>query len=106
MRIRWLKHFEDGQTIVSAYDGSISWRNTPLKNLTSVQLQTEEDKLFTLSGEGEYWQEDLYSVQVALGKQEGKLVARRIMKEIGNNKWLKLTVLTTDGSCKIEIGEK
>ena len=106
MRIRWLKHFEDGQTIVSAYDGSISWRNTPLKNLTSVQLQTEDKRLYTLSGKGEYWQEDLYTVKVVIGTQPGALVARRIMKEIGNNKWLKLTVLTSDGSCKAEIGEK
>ena len=114
MRIRWLKHFKDGRTIVSDYDDSVSWRNTPLDNLTSVQLQTEDGRLYTLTGEGKYWQEDLYSVDVAFGAQKGTLIGRRIMKEIEglitpgsitqDKRWLKLTVLA-DGSCKVEIEE-
>jgi len=100
MGIRWILHKKDGQTVTSDWDSNeISFRKNWSEDITSIQLQREEDKkLFTLSARKNsknlFWQTDDFILDP--NTEQTKMIARRIFKSLGEDTWLEL-VLSNNG---------
>ena len=109
MGTRWIIHKKDGQTVTSNWDSNdVSFRRNWSEDITSIQLQREEDKkLFTLSARKNskalFWQTDDFILDPNNG--QSKMIARKIFKSLGNDNWLEL-VLNTDESITINVINK
>jgi len=99
MGTRWILHKKDGQTTTSDWDSNeVSFRRGWSEDITSIQLQREDKKLYTLSArkgsKSLFWQTDDFILEQ--GAEQSKMVARRIFKNLGENTWLEL-VLSNNG---------
>lgn len=96
MGIRWILHKKDGQTVTSNWDSNeVSFRKNWSEDITSIQLQREEDKkLFTLSAKkgikANFWQTDDFVLDS--NTEQTKMISRRIFKNLGNDTWLELVL--------------
>jgi len=106
MGIRWIMHKKDGQTITSNWDSNdISFRKNWSEDITSIQLQIEEDKkLYTLSARKNskaiFWQTDDFILDP--NTEKTLMVSRRIFKSLGPNTWLEL-VLKNDKNITLNV---
>jgi phosphomannomutase len=109
MGIRWIIHKKDGQTITSDWNSNeISFRKSWSEDITSTQLQREEDKkLYTLSArKGSktlFWQTDDFILDPNNG--QSRMVARKIFKSLGEDNWLEL-ILNNDENITINVINK
>jgi hypothetical protein len=96
MGTRWIIHKKDGQTVTSDWDSNeVSFRKNWSEDITSIQLQREEDKkLFTLSArKGSktiFWQTDDFIIDPNI--DQSKMIARKIFKNLGEDTWLELAL--------------
>jgi hypothetical protein len=94
MGIRWIIHKKDGSTINSGWNsGDTSFRNNWSRDISSLQLQREEDKrLYTLSkrknSKSVFWQTDDFLV--GANSDSPIMVSRRIFKSLGEDNWIEL----------------
>ena len=97
MGTRWILHKKDGQTTTSDWDSNeVSFRRNWSEDITSIQLQREEDKkLFTLSARKgskvTFWQTDDFIFDPS--KEQSRMIARKIFKSLGDNNWLELCLI-------------
>ena len=96
MGIRWILHKKDGQTVTSNWDSNdISFRKNWSEDITSIQLQREEDKkLYTLSARKNaktiFWQTDDFILDP--NTEQSLMISRRIFKRLGPDTWLELVL--------------
>jgi len=96
MAIRWIVHKKDGQTVTSNWDSNdISFRKNWSEDITSIQLQREEDKkLYTLSARKNaktiFWQTDDFILDP--NTEQSLMISRRIFKSLGPDTWLELVL--------------
>ena len=109
MGIRWIVHKKDGQTVTSNWDlNDISFRKNWSEDITSIQLQREEDKkLYTLSARKNsktiFWQTDDFILDPNNG--QSKMIARKVFKSLGDNNWLELA-LNSDKNPTVNVINK
>jgi len=93
MGIRWIIHKKDGKTITSDWNSNEeSFRKNWSSDITSIQLQNEEKKLYTLSARKNsrivFWQTDDFLLNP--NTEQTDMVARKIFKNLGEDIWLEL----------------
>jgi len=93
MGIRWIIHKKDGKTVNSGWNSNKeSFRKAWSKDITSIQLQSEDKKLYTLSARKNsktlFWQTDNFLLNSNTNKIE--MMTRKIFKSLGENIWLEL----------------
>jgi hypothetical protein len=109
MGIRWIIHKKDGQTVTSNWGSNdVSFRKNWFEDITSIQLQREEDKkLFTLSAKKNsktiFWQTDDFVFDPNNG--QSKMIARKIFKSLGEDSWLELA-LNNDKNITLNVINK
>jgi hypothetical protein len=94
MRIRWIIHYLDGKTIISDWEKEIPFYKYWSKDISSIQLQKESGKLYTLSVKkkqsGIFWQRDTEK-------------SRSILKRLHKNIWEELTLYLDKNKPEIKI---
>jgi len=94
--MRWIVHKKDGSTIASNWNlNDVSFRKSWSKDITSIQLQREEDKkLFTLSARKNsksiFWQIDDFIFDTRSAKSI--MIARKILKSLSNDIWIEVSI--------------
>jgi len=96
MGTRWLLHKKDGQTTTSDWDSNeVSFRKNWSEDITSIQLQREDKKLYTLSArkgsKSLFWQTDDFILDT--NTEQTRMLARKIFKSLGDNNWLELCLI-------------
>ena len=88
METRCLIHYVNGDTNISEWNASVYFSNFNHKSISSIQLQTKEKKLYTLSSKkgqnATFWQRDSYN------KKE--IISRSILKRLARNIWIDLNL--------------
>ena len=109
MGIRWIIHKKDGKTVASDWNSNeesfrMHWSN----NITSIQLQRENKKLYTLSARNNsktlFWQTDNFLLNANTELVE--MIARKIFKSLGKDIWLELILDINTGRPFINIINK
>jgi hypothetical protein len=96
MGTRWILHKKDGQTTTSDWDSNeVSFRKNWSEDITSIQLQREDKKLYTLSArkgsKSLFWQTDDFILDT--NTEQTRMIARKIFKSLGDNNWLELCLI-------------
>jgi len=109
MSIRWLIHKKDGNTVIAAWDSNKeSFRKNWSDSITSIQLQRDNKKLYTLStrknSKNIFWQTDNFLVNP--DTMETKMVARRIFKSLDKDIWLEFGLSNNKEEPEINIINK
>ena len=109
MQIRWIIHKKDGKTVASDWNSNEeSFRKNWSDSLTSIQLQREDKKLYTLSARKNsktlFWQTDDFIVDP--NTMESNMIARKIFKSLGEDTWLELVLDTKNEKPSINIINK
>lgn len=109
MGIRWILHKKDGQTVTSDWNSNeVSFRKNWSEDITSIQLQREDRKLYTLSArkgsKSLFWQTDDFILDP--NTERTKMIARRIFKSLGDNNWLELCLIEGKENPTINIINK
>jgi hypothetical protein len=96
MGTRWILHKKDGQTTTSDWDSNeVSFRKNWSEDITSIQLQREDKKLYTLSArkgsKSLFWQTDDFILDT--NTEQTRMLARKIFKSLGDNNWLELCLI-------------
>ena len=109
MGIRWIIHKKDGKTIASDWDSNEeSFRKNWSEDITSIQLQREDKRLYTLSArknsKTKFWQTDDFLLNS--NTEQTEMVARRIFKSLGENNWLVLALNNKEERPTINIINK
>jgi len=109
MGIRWIIHKKDGKTIASDWNSNEeSFRKNWSEDITSIQLQRENKKLYTLSARknsrNKFWQTDDFIVDQ--NTMQSNMVARKIFKNLGEDTWLELILSNKKEKPTINIIKK
>jgi hypothetical protein len=109
MGTRWILHKKDGQTTTSDWDSNeVSFRRSWSEDITSIQLQREDKKLYTLSArkgsKSLFWQTDDFILDP--GKEQSRMIARKIFKSLGEDTWLELCLIEGKENPTINIINK
>jgi len=109
MSIRWIIHKKDGKTITSDWNSNEeSFRKNWSDDITSIQLQRKDKKLYTLSARKNskviFWQTDDFIIDV--NTMESNIISRKIFKSLDDNKWLELVLSNKDERPIINIINK
>lgn len=104
MAIRWIIHNKDGKTVTSDWNSNEeSFINSWSENISSIQLQVKEGKLYTLSvrknSKAKFWQTDDFLLNTNTNKVD--MVARKIFKSLGEDNWLELAIKKSTPSINI-----
>lgn len=88
METRCLIHYVDGNTNISEWNTPTSSLDFGHKSISSIQLQTKEKKLYTLSSKkgqnATFWQRDTY--------EKKEIISRSILKRLARNIWIELNL--------------
>lgn len=109
MGIRWIIHKKDGKTVASDWNSNEeSFRKDWSNTITSIQLQMENKKLYTLSARKNskilFWQTDDFLLN--LNSEQVEMIARKIFKSLGKDIWLELALDIQTGRPFINIINK
>ena len=99
MKNRLIIHYNDGKTITSDWLASVPFDKSRAKKISSLQLQKEDGKLFTLSGINQPNTAFYYRNSI----KNGTIHARSIMKRLYRNIWLELKLFTNKEKPEILI---
>jgi hypothetical protein len=109
MGTRWILHKKDGQTTTSDWDSNeVSFRRNWSEDITSIQLQREDKKLYTLSArkgsKSLFWQTDDFILDPNI--EQTRMIARKIFKSLGDNNWLELCLIAGKENPTINVINK